>query len=398
MVLGAGAPPRTALWVVPVGEFGGVARHVLDAFSAAAQGSMPGWRLVLLASPGPLVDRVRAAGGAVVDGPFGVGAGLRPSLATLRHTVSALQPAVVHSHLSWADIACAMAFPRAFSRGGVRLVSTEHGIAADDLVYHGTPWRAMLMGDVHRMRVARADALIAVSEATREAMLRKWRPRVPVRVIRNGIDRAGAGSSGSPDSTEPSRYAVAAPPSPAPARGPGLRIASIARLAPEKRIDRLVEAFALVHREHPVATLTIAGEGPLEGALRAQVSRLGLAAAVTFPGHVDAGELLRHTDVVAQLSVWENCSYTLLDALVAGTGVVATAVGGNPEILSPAALVAADAPERDPAAVAAALFSQGTTLGQRPTLDPTWPTVAQMCAAVADVYADLGGGADGQRR
>ncbi|MBK8731417.1 MAG: glycosyltransferase [Actinomycetales bacterium] len=392
MVLGAGAPPRTALWVVPVGEFGGVARHVLDAFSAAAQGSMPGWRLVLLAPPGPLVDRVRAAGGAVVDGPFGVGAGLRPSLATLRHTVSALQPAVVHSHLSWADIACAMAFPRAFSRGGVRLVSTEHGIAADDLVYHGTPWRAMLMGDVHRMRVARADALIAVSEATREAMLRKWRPRVPVRVIRNGIDRADApGSTADP-------YAVDSPSSPAPARGPVLRIASIARLAPEKRIDRLIEAFALVHREHPEATLTIAGEGPLEGALRAQVSRLGLDAAVTFPGHVDAGELLRHTDVVAQLSVWENCSYTLLDALVAGTGVVATAVGGNPEILSPAALVAPEAPEQDPAAVAAALFSQGTTLGQRPTLDPTWPTVAQMCAAVADVYADLGGGADGQRR
>ena len=392
MVLGAGAPPRTALWVVPVGEFGGVARHVLDAFSAAAQGSMPGWRLVLLASPGPLVDRVRAAGGAVVDGPFGVGAGLRPSLATLRHTVSALQPAVVHSHLSWADIACAMAFPRAFSRGGVRLVSTEHGIAADDLVYHGTPWRAMLMGDVHRMRVARADALIAVSEATREAMLRKWRPRVPVRVIRNGIDRAEApGSTADP-------YAVDSPSSPAPARGPGLRIASIARLAPEKRIDRLIEAFALVHREHPEATLTIAGEGPLEGALRAQVTRLGLDAAVSFPGHVDAGELLRHTDVVAQLSVWENCSYTLLDALVAGTGVVATAVGGNPEILSPAALVAPEAPEQDPAAVAAALISQGTTLGQRPTLDPTWPTVAQMCAAVADVYADLGGGADGQRR
>lgn len=392
MVLGAGGAPRTALWVVPVGEFGGVARHVLDAFSAAAQGSMPGWRLVLLAPPGPLVDRVRAAGGAVVDGPFGVGAGLRPSLATLRHTVSALQPAVVHSHLSWADIACAMAFPRAFSRGGVRLVSTEHGIAADDLVYHGTPWRAMLMGDVHRMRVARADALIAVSEATRAAMLRKWRPRVPVRVIRNGIDRAEApGSTADP-------YAVDSPSSPAPARGPGLRIASIARLAPEKRIDRLIEAFALVHREHPEATLTIAGEGPLEGALRAQVTRLGLDAAVSFPGHVDAGELLRHTDVVAQLSVWENCSYTLLDALVAGTGVVATAVGGNPEILSPAALVAPEAPEQDPAAVAAALISQGTTLGQRPTLDPTWPTVAQMCAAVADVYADLGGGADGQRR
>ena len=153
--------------------------------------------------------------------------------------------------------------------------------------------------------------------------------------------------------------------------------------------DRLVDAFALVHREHPEATLTVAGDGPLEGALRAQVSRLGLDEAVSLPGHVDAGELLRHTDVVAQLSVWENCSYTLLDALVAGAGVVATAVGGNPEILGPAALVPGDAPERDPAAVAAALVSQGTRLDLRPTLDPTWPTVAQMCASVADTYATV---------
>ena len=62
MVLSA---PRTALWVVPVGEFGGVARHVLDVCSAAAQGSMPGWRLVLLAPHAVHLHLVDAVG---VDG------------------------------------------------------------------------------------------------------------------------------------------------------------------------------------------------------------------------------------------------------------------------------------------------------------------------------------------
>src|SRR5690606_40683907 len=48
----------------------------------------------------------------------------------------------------------------------------------------------------------------------------------------------------------------------------GLRVLSLARLAPEKNIDQLMQAFAHVAHEHPEARLTIAGRGPEEGALR----------------------------------------------------------------------------------------------------------------------------------
>lgn len=62
------------------------------------------------------------------------------------------------------------------------------------------------------------------------------------------------------------------------------------------------------------------------------------------------------SDVVAQLSAWENCSYTLLDAVVRGLRVVASDVGGNAEIVPADALV----PEPiDPAVVAEKLLEGG---------------------------------------
>ena len=87
-------------------------------------------------------------------------------------------------------------------------------------------------------------------------------------------------------------------------------------------------------------------------------------------------------DVLAMLSVWENCSYALLDGLVHGIGVVAAPVGGNPEMLPDRCLV-------DPAddeATAAALVEQGRVIDARPG-PAGWPTVADMAAAIGEVYA-----------
>ncbi len=270
-----------------------------------------------------------------MEQPFGPDHGLRASTATLRHAVRTLRPAVVHSHLAYADIVAALV-------GGATLVSTEHGIARDDLVYHHSPARSRVMNTVHTARLRRFDAAIAVSHATADAMTEKWRPRLPVTVIPNGVD-----------------------PTPHADREAGLRILSLARLAPEKRLDALVDAFAALHREHPEATLTLAGRGEGETALRAQVDRLGLSEVVSFPGFVDAEEAMADHDVLAMLSVWENCSYALLDAAARGLGVVASRVGGNPEMLPGRCLVDAD----DADAVAGALAAQGLDVAVRPGLD-----------------------------
>ena len=345
----------TALWVVPVSDLAGVARHVLD----VARTGIPGWRLAFLTPPGDLPRRLRELGAPVVEAPFGPDHGVRASIATLRDVVRRERPAIVHTHLSYADIVAALAVGR-----GPQLVTTEHGVARHDVVYHRSAAKARVMAAAHTVRMRRFDAAIAVSRATADAMVEKWHPRREVVVIPNGVD-----------------------PVQAVAPRAGLRILSLARLAPEKRLPSLVDGFAELHTSHPEATLTLAGVGPEEGTLRHQVDRLGLGDVVSLPGFVDTDRAMADHDVLAMLSVWENCSYALLDAAGRGMGVVASGVGGNPEILPATSLVQAE----DPRSVASALGAQGLDLTARPGLTG-WPSVADMCARIAQTYAAAGGG------
>lgn len=358
----AGRPRMTnpiALWVIPVSDLAGVARHTLDAVRVG----IPGWRTVVLCPQGPLADTLRDRDQAVITGDFGPASGMRTSLATLRRTIDTIRPRVIHTHLAYADIIAALALGPAGlrrRRGGPRLISTEHGIAPDDSMYHGTPLKSAVMARAHQARTLAFDELIAVCQSTRAVMAAKWHPRSPITVVFNGVDR----------------------PLPPPTPSPGLRIVSISRLAPEKGISRLLDAFAVLHSDRPDATLTLAGTGPLDVELRLQAARLGIGSAVEFPGYTAASDLLANHDVLVQLSVWENCSYTILDACTAGLGVVATPVGGNPEILPPLCLAPAD----DAVGVAALIRSQAAHLGLRPALPELWPTVADMTAGIAAVY------------
>ncbi|WP_323744320.1 glycosyltransferase [Pseudoclavibacter sp. VKM Ac-2888] len=341
-----------ALWVIPVADLGGVARHVLDVVEAG----IPGFELVVLCPEGPLVDRLRAVGARLAVGRVGPDAGLSRSIRTLRSAARRLRPAVVHSHLAYADVVVA-ATP--LPPGTVR-VTSEHGIAGEDSVYHGSSWKSQLMARVHGARLRRFEGVIAVSEATKQAMLAKWGPKQHVHVVHNGVDRLPPHAVRASDS---------------------LRVLALARLSPEKRIPQLIDAFARVHAQRPGARLTIAGVGELDAELRRRVSDLGLADAVDFPGFVDPDAAMAEADVLAQLSVWENCSYSLLDAANRGMRVVASRVGGNPEIVAEAGLVDAE----DVAQVARALLDADAVT----TLDD-WPSVSDMTSAIAGVYAEAG--------
>ncbi|PPG35633.1 glycosyltransferase [Pseudoclavibacter sp. RFBG4] len=346
-----------ALWAVPVSDLAGVARHVLD----VAEAGIPGYDLVVLCPEGPLAERLRALGARVAIGRFGPEAGIAASVRTLRAAASRLRPAIVHSHLSFADVIVAVTpLPR-----DARRVTTEHGIAGDDLVYHGSTAKSRLMAAVHTARLRRFSAAIAVSGATKAAMSAKWHPRIDIEVIPNGVDAPPVRDDASEGGAE----------------GAGLRVLSLSRLAPEKRIDKLLEAFRLVHSEYEDARLTIAGSGELERDLRAQVTVLGLSDCVEFVGFVDPDAALRDADVLVQLSVWENCSYTLLDAAANGMRVVASNVGGNPEIVAAASLVDAD----DVADVARAI------LDEQATADISgWLSVEGMTSRLAGAYRRFG--------
>lgn len=340
----------TALWLVPVPDLGGVARHVLD----ATRVGIPGWKIVVLCPEGALADALRAQGSAVETAEFGPDHGLVRSLRSLNAAVRELQPQIVHSHLAYADFVSALAWlPR-----NIRRISTEHGIAGDDSIYHESSLKARVMATAHALRQRRFAARIAVAQATAQAMRKKWGVKRQIIVIPNGVD-APAFERGQSDTSAP-------------------RILSLSRLAPEKRLDQLIDAFALLREDLPGATLTIAGFGPLEADLRAQVTRLDLADAVSLPGFVDAEVAMAEADAIVQLSVWENASYTLLDAVARAIPVVVARVGGNPEIVPEESLVDAD----DVAEVAErmrAVLSESVTPQQS-------GSVAEMTRRIGAVY------------
>ena len=339
-----------ALWVAPVSNLAGVARHLID----VAEHGLPGYRLVVTTPDGPLLRRLRSLDIPVV--PWAIeGRPVHDVLRDLRTTIRRSTPAVVHSHLAKADFLAAMA-----SVGlPTTLISTEHHIQADQSVFHGSAFKARSRQLAHHARIRRFDALLAVSASTERDMKRHWRPTVPITVVRNGVDRL------------PTRE-----------RPAGLRLLSLTRLSSEKNLDTSLRVFAKVHQQHPEARLTIAGEGPDGDRLRRLATDLHLNDTVTFPGFVDASSAIERHDVLLQPSLADNLSYTLLDAVNAGMGVVASDLGGNPEILPKRCLAGAD----DVDALASKAIEQGLRPDVRPELPATIPTVAQMVDQIVGVY------------
>ena len=366
------AKTLTALWVVPVPDFGGVARHVLD----VARTGIPGYRLVVCAPEGKLTERLRELNIPVHTVPLGPSRGFRTSFASLAHVIEREKPAIVHSHLAYADVLAvavvnSLKIRRALNRSRLtpKLFTTEHGIAGDDSVYHGTSWRSKLMEQVHRVRLWGTDTAIAVSASTAEQMHRKWGART-VELVYNGVDIDAVHA-------QVDAYRV-------PAEPDAPRILSLSRLSPEKGIDVLIDAFARLHDHYPKARLEIAGDGELSAALREQAQRLNLGDSVTFSGFIDPHQAMGRSDMVVQLSVWENCSYTLLDAKSAGLKVVATAVGGNPEVVSARELV-----ERPSPNLTEQVFNRmHALLLEGPSEQFTWPNNATMAQQTAALYTN----------
>jgi glycosyltransferase involved in cell wall biosynthesis len=111
-------------------------------------------------------------------------------------------------------------------------------------------------------------------------------------------------------------------------------IACIARFHPVKDHATLIRAFAVVARQVPDVDLLFAGDGPMRPEAEAMVRSLGLQKRVMFLGvRRDVAALLQASHVFALNSVSEAASLTVLEAMACGLPVVATAVGGNGEMV-----------------------------------------------------------------
>ena len=105
--------------------------------------------------------------------------------------------------------------------------------------------------------------------------------------------------------------------------GEGPTVITVARLTRQKRLDRLIRAFALLPR--PDARLLILGEGEERAALAALVTELGLGGRVSMPGHVrDVASALHAADLFVLTSDYEGLPAVVLEAMATGCPVLST--------------------------------------------------------------------------
>jgi glycosyltransferase involved in cell wall biosynthesis len=120
-----------------------------------------------------------------------------------------------------------------------------------------------------------------------------------------------------------------------------------------KGVDVLIKAIAMLTRDGRNVTATIVGEGPDRNAFEAEVARQRLDSAIRFVGPKPAREAFTFGRLMVVPSRAESLPYVVLEAAAAGLPLIATKVGGIPEILGPGA--ANLIPQGDPAALAAAI-------------------------------------------
>jgi glycosyltransferase involved in cell wall biosynthesis len=202
-------------------------------------------------------------------------------------------------------------------RPGLQVVFTEHGRYNDGPPLPKrkavNPWLARIPGPIY-----------AVSESLREHMVAEGYPANRVSVIHNGID---------PGPT-PGRFERQRARAVLGASEQTFLVGTAARLDSVKDLPTLVTAFASLRLQQPCARLVIAGEGQERPALERQIADLGLGADVSLLGHrEDVRALMPGFDAYVNCSISEGISVTILEAMAACVPVVATRVGGNPEIV-----------------------------------------------------------------
>ncbi len=129
-------------------------------------------------------------------------------------------------------------------------------------------------------------------------------------------------------------------------------VLAVGRLAPQKGLDVLIDAAGRWRDRDPRPVTVIAGDGPLAAALAAQASGLADGDVRLIGPRSDVPALLGAADVVVVPSRWEARALIVQEAMRAGRPVVATNVGGIPDLTGAGALLV---PPGDPAALAAAV-------------------------------------------
>ena len=262
---------------------------------------------------GPLIDELEARGVPVADLRKREGLDFRV-VTQLRQLLRRQKIEVIHSHNYSAWLYSVLA---SWGTADIRLVHTEHS-------------RVQPMARRHMMErwlARRTHRVVGVSADVVHSLVHDvGMSASKICLITNGVNLSRYRSD--PDLRRETRQRLRV-------ADDAIVFGIVARLVPIKSHTTLIDAFAMVHKELPSARLVVAGDGSCLDALKRQVADFSLADSVAFLGEVrDTDEVLNGLDVYMLASTNEGMNLTLLEAMATGLCVVATAVGGNTEVVA----------------------------------------------------------------
>jgi glycosyltransferase involved in cell wall biosynthesis len=345
---------------------GGVGRHVRSLVAGLTRRD----REVLVCGPAATEDLFDFTGAGARFYAVEIATGPRPlhdvrAVARIRSAVAGAD--IVHAHGLRAGLLGGLAVPRTTPY----VVTWHNAVLATGARRRAYAW-------LERVVARRADVTLAVSEDLVERARRLG--AVDVRHVE-----------------------IPAPPLPPALRSPAQvraelgaearpLVLALGRLHPQKGFDQLVRAATGLADRVPAPLVAIAGDGPQREAIAAQIA--SLRAPVTLLGRRDdVADLLAAADVAVMSSVWEGWPLAAQEILRAGVPLVATRVGGVPELVGDAAVLVPPADSEalarevarlldDPAACEA-LRSRAAARAQR------WPGEAAVIDATVSLYVEL---------
>jgi glycosyltransferase involved in cell wall biosynthesis len=193
---------------------------------------------------------------------------------------------------------------------------------------------------------ASVDAVVAISQGVQSALLAGGVPSSRIHVIPSGIDTARFAIS--VDQRDQQRAALRVAPE-------ECVVLTVGALAERKGHAILLQAAALLQQKGLPLRYLMCGDGLLRTTLESQVHALGLAEYVQFLGFCpEVTNYLAVADVFVHVPLWEGLGVAVIEALAAGLPVVASRVGGIPELIEPerSGLLI---PPQEPEALAAAI-------------------------------------------
>ncbi len=246
----------------------------------------------------------------------------------LAHAIRRIRPDVIDFHSRWSA-----SYAKAYKHAKAARVFTYHNTYGEGSGLLGV--LSHLNDRATRPFIAQSDRIIAISQFLVEDLKAHRFPTSRVRLVPNGVDRVSLQAAAKPP--EPSHRNV---------------VVAVGRVVRLKGFDLLVRA--LPHLDADVRVL-ICGEGPERNPLKRLAKRLGVDHRIDLPGWVPEPEklgILSHCLAYVQPSRFEAFGLAALEALAMGAPVIATRVGGLPEVVGDAGILVD--PE-SPTALAAAI-------------------------------------------